>query len=103
MNYVLVALVAVLGLVLATLGVQNPSPVTVTFLQFESGAVPLALIMLGSALIGMLLLSLVELPGHARRWSASRHLRHQLSTAETRVAVLQARVPPPVMHRLTEE
>ena len=103
MKYVLFALLVALGLVVATLGVQNPAPVTVHFLQFESGPVPLALIMLGSALIGMLLLSLVELPGRVRRWSRSRRLQHRLGTAETEVAALHARMPPPVMQPLAEE
>ena len=63
MKYLVLALVMVLVLVLSTFGIQNPTPVNVRFLQFQSGFVPLYVIMLVSTLIGMLLVFLVGLPG----------------------------------------
>jgi uncharacterized integral membrane protein len=76
MKYVIFALVVVLVLVLATLSVQNPTPVNIHFLQFQSGAVPLAMIMLGSTLIGMLLCGLLGVPGRLQRWRKARRLHH---------------------------
>lgn len=101
MKYLVVALVVALVLVPATFGVQNSTPVTVHFLQFESGNVPLALVMFGSALIGMLLLRVVELPGRVRQRRDTRQLWNHL-TAAAPPAVLHAPMLPPVMHSSTK-
>ncbi len=74
MKYLFFVLVVVVGLVLATFGIQNSTSVSIRFLQWESGNVPLGLIMLGSALIGMLLVRVVELPGRVRHRRDTRQL-----------------------------
>jgi uncharacterized integral membrane protein len=102
-KYLVLALVMVLVLVLSTFGIQNPTPVNVRFLQFQSGFVPLYVIMLVSTLIGMLLVFLVGLPGRIHRQLEARRLHHQLADAERHIAELQARLPAPVMQPLTDE
>jgi uncharacterized integral membrane protein len=103
MKYLVFALVVVLVLILSTFGVQNPAPVNVRFLQFESGLVPLSVIILASAFIGMLVVVLAEVPGRIRHRLEGRHLRHQLVAAETHVTDLQDRLPRTVMQPRPEE
>ncbi len=103
MKYVMLALVLVLVLVLSTFGVQNPTPVNVRFLQFESGFVPLSVILLVSTLIGMLLVVLMGLPGRVQHRRETRQLRQQLAAADEQIAALKDRLPRPVMQPLPEE
>lgn len=103
MKYALFALVVVLVLVGSTFGVQNPTPINVRFLQFESGFIPLSVILLVFTLIGMLLVGLMALPGNVERRREIRRLRHRLATADTQIATLKDRLPPPVMQPLPEE
>jgi uncharacterized integral membrane protein len=100
MKYLFFVLVVVVGLVLATFGIQNSTSVSMRFLQWESGNVPLGLIMLGAALIGMLLLRVVELPGRVRHRRDTRQLWDHLTASPQ--AALHAPTPPPVMHPLTK-
>jgi uncharacterized integral membrane protein len=102
-KYLVLVLVVVLVLMLSTFGIQNPTPVNVRFLHFQSGFVPLYVIMLISTLIGMLLVILMGLPGRIQRQLEARRLRHQLADAEKHIAALQARVPSPVMQPLPED
>ncbi len=103
MKYLVLVLVVVLVLLLSTFGIQNPTRVNVRFLQFQSGFVPLYVIMLVSTLIGMLLVMLVGIPGRIQRQLEARRLRQQLRDAEKHIAALHARVPPPVMQPLPDE
>ena len=96
-------LVLVLVLVLSTFGIQNPTPVNVRFLQFQSGFVPVYVIMLVSTLIGMLLGFLVGVPGRIHRQLEARRLHHQLADAQQQLAALQARIPAPMMQPLADE
>jgi uncharacterized integral membrane protein len=102
-KYVLFALVIVLVLAGSTFGVQNPTPINVRFLQFESGFVPLSVLLLAFTLIGMLLVALMGLPGNVERRRDIRRLRHRLAAAETQIATLKDRLPPPVMQPLPED
>jgi uncharacterized integral membrane protein len=103
MKYLIFALVVVLVLLLSTFGVQNPTPINVRFLQVQTGLVPLSVIVLVATLSGMLLIALAELPHRVTRRQETRRLRHQLVAAETRVTVLQERLPRPVMQPLPDE
>lgn len=103
MKYVIFALAIFLVLVLTTFGVQNPAPVNVRFLQFESGFVPLSVILLLSTLIGMLLVVLMGLPGRVQRSREGRQLRQHLAAATEQVVTLKDRLPRPVMQPLPEE
>ena len=99
----MLGLVLFLVLVLSTLGIQNPLPVNVRFLQFQSGLVPLYVIMLVSTVLGIAIALLMGLPGRIQRQMETRRLRQQLSDAEKQIAELKARVPSPVMQPLPEE
>jgi uncharacterized integral membrane protein len=103
MKFVIFTLVLILVLVLSTFGVQNPTPVNVRFLQFQSGFVPLSVILLLSTLSGMLLVILMGLPSYIHRRLETRRLRHQLVTADEQIAALKNRLPAPVMQPLPEE
>ena len=103
MNYLGVALVVALVLVLSTFGVHNPTPVTIRFLALQSGYVPVSVIMLGSTLIGMLLITLLGVPGRMRSRFEARRLRHQLADAEHHLAELSARVSPPGMNPVPDD
>ncbi len=102
MKFIVVTLVVALVLVLSTLSVQNPTPVNLRFLAVQSGDVPVYVIMLGSTVIGMLLIALLGVPGRLRSRFAARRLRHQLADAEQQIMELRARVPP-VMKPLPAE
>jgi uncharacterized integral membrane protein len=103
MKYAMLALVLILVLVLSTFGVQNPTPVNVRFLQFQSGFVPLSVIMLVSTLSGVLIVMLVGLPSRIQRRLETRRLRHELITADEQIVGLKDRLPAPVMRPLPEE
>ncbi len=84
---ILSLLVAIVAVVFAF---QNPDPVDVGFLTFQSVPVPLALVIIVSLLVGVLLGSLGALPSRLRS-------RGRVKTLEKRIAELEtapsARVP----------
>ncbi len=55
---VIYLLVAMLGAAAAFFALQNPEPVVLNFLRWQSGRLPLSLLMLFSALAGVLLAAL---------------------------------------------
>lgn len=103
MKYLVGFAVIALVIVLATFGIQNPFPVSIRFLQFKSAAVPLYLIMLLSALIGILVSSLLSLPGRIQRRLELRRLRQQVAEQTQQITDLKARLPAPVMQPLPGE
>jgi uncharacterized integral membrane protein len=76
MKYLVILLIAVVVILLSTFGIQNPNPVTVRFLQWQSDAVPIYAVMLVSVLLGMLINTLIGLPGRIQRQLELRRLRH---------------------------
>ena len=103
MKYLVGLLVAVLVIVLATFGIQNPFPITLRFLQFQSSAVPLYLVIMLSALIGILLSALLGIPERVQRRLELRRLRHQVVEQAKQLSDLKARLPSPVMNPLLGE
>ncbi len=103
MRYLVIVVVAVLVILLATFGIQNPFPVNIRFLQFQSPAVPLYIVILLSALIGILVSSLVSLPSRIQRQRELRRLRQQVSEQAHQIADLKSRLPAPVMKPLPDE
>lgn len=103
MRYLVIVIVAMLVVVLATFGIQNPSVVDVRFLQFQSPTVPLYIVILLSALIGILVSSLLSVPGRIQRQRELRRLRQQVSEQAQQIADLKARLPAPVMKPLPGE
>ncbi len=103
MRYLVLVVVAALVLLLSTFGVQNPFPVSVRFLSWQSGNVPLYIIILISALVGILLATLLGLPGQIQRRLEARRLRQRVGELEQQVSDLKARLPTPVMKPLPDE
>jgi uncharacterized integral membrane protein len=103
MKYLIGLVVVALVIVLATFGIQNPFPITVRFLQFQSAAVPLYLIIMLSAVIGIVVSALLGVPGLIRRRIELRRLRQQVAEQVQQIADLKARLPSPVMQPLPGE
>lgn len=93
MNYLVGLVVTALVIVLATVSIQTPFPISLRFLQFQSGAVTLYLVILLSAVIGILVCALL---GLAERVQRRLELRHQV-TEQAQQSDLKARLPSPVM------
>src|SRR5215210_7961902 len=103
MKYLIGLAVAALVILLATFGIQNPFPITVRFLQLQSAAVPLYLVILLAALIGILVSALLGVPGRVQRQLELRRLRQQVAEQVRQIAELKARLPTPVMQPLADE
>ena len=103
MKYVILLVVAVLVILLATFGIQNPFPVRVRFFQFQSDAVPLYVVILLSALLGILVNSLLGIPGRIHRYREVRGLWLQVAEHAQQIDDLKARMPLPVMKPLPNE
>jgi uncharacterized integral membrane protein len=103
MKYLIAIVVAALVIVLATFGIQNPFPITVRFMQLQSAAVPLYLVILLAAVIGILVSALLSVPGRIQHRLELRRLRHQLAEQAQQLIDLKARVPAPVMQPLPDE
>ena len=103
MKYLIFLVAAALVILLATFGIQNPFPVRVRFFQFESAAVPLYVVILLAGLIGILLNSLLSLPGRIQRGREVRGLRRQMTEHVQQIDALKARIPAPIMKPLPNE
>ncbi len=103
MNYVILVVVAVFVILLATFGVQNPFPVRVRFFQVQSDAVPLYVVILLSALLGIVVNSLLSIPARIRRQRELRSLRRQVTEQAQQIDDMKARMPSPVMKPLPNE
>ena len=103
MRYLILFVVVILVVILSTFGIQNPYPVNVRFLGWQTGGVPLYILVLFSTLIGILLSTLLSLTGRIQRQLELRRLRQQTAELEKQVAELKARLPQPVMRPLSDE
>ena len=103
MRYLILLVVVILVVLLSTFGIQNPYPVNVRFLRWQTGGVPLYILVLLSTLIGILLSTLLGLTGRIQRQLEVRRLRQQTVELEQQVAELKARLPSPVMQPLPDE
>lgn len=100
MGRLLLVVVILLALVLALFGLQNPQPVVVQFLGLSSGAVPLYVVILVSALVGVLLSSILGLRSRIttrlrvrRQERQIADLEQQLREARPRALVLDVDEP----------
>ena len=103
MGRLLLVVVILLALVLALFGLQNPQPVVVQFLGLSSGAVPLYVVILVSALVGVLLSSILGLRSRIttrlrvrRQERQIADLEQQLREARPRALVLDVDEQPAV-------
>jgi uncharacterized integral membrane protein len=99
MKIVLAAFTGLILLMLAIIGVQNPTLISIRFLGWQTGVLPLWVIMVASLAVGMLLVSIITLPGRIGRYRTTRRLRSQLAAAEV-VAPATQSIPaaPPADH-----
>ena len=77
MKFVYAAFTGLTLLVLATISVQNPTLITIRFLGWQTGVLPLWVIIVAAFGMGMLLVALVTLPGRISRFRTTRQLQHQ--------------------------
>ena len=103
MKYLVLVVMVIMVLLLSTFGIQNPNPVTVRFLQWQSDAVPLYAVMLVSVLVGIALNALMGLPSRIQRQLELRRLRQSTTTQEQQIKDLKSRLPAPVMKPLQDE
>lgn len=89
MRTVLLALMALLALIMVIFGVQNTQAVTVRFLLLESGPIPVALVMVLSALAGAALVGLFGLWDQVRHGVREWRMGRQLAGVEKRAAELE--------------
>lgn len=94
MRFVVLAVVVVLVVLLSTFGIQNPTPVNVRFLNFQTGYVPIYVIMLISTSIGMLIMALLNAPRAIHHRLELRRLRQQVAALESQVT--RPKEQPPV-------
>jgi uncharacterized integral membrane protein len=72
-------LIAMLGSAVAFFALQNTVPMAVNFFHWRSTELPLSLLMLFSALAGVLLTALSSVAEHLRLSSRIRHLERELA------------------------
>lgn len=81
MNLVRAAFTGLILFVLAIIGVQNPTLITLRFLGWQTGVLPLWVIMVSALVSGMLLVGIATLPGRIGRYRTTRRLQRQLAVA----------------------
>ncbi len=82
-------------LILAIIGVQNPTLIAIHFLGWQTSALPLWVIMLAALVGGMLLVGLATMPSRTSRYRTKRRLRSQRADA----AAHSAQPPAPANKR----
>ncbi len=81
MKWLFGILAGLIVLALAIIGVQNPTLITIRFLGWQTGVLPLWAILLVALVSGMLLVALITIPGRIHRYRTTRRLEHQLAAA----------------------
>ncbi len=81
MKWLFGTLAGLIVLVLAIIGVQNPTLITIRFLGWQTGVLPLWVILLVALVSGMLLVTLITIPGRIHRYRTTRSLKQQLASA----------------------
>jgi uncharacterized integral membrane protein len=86
MGRVLLVVVIVLALLIAIFGVQNPQTVNIRFLGWQSGRVPLYVVILLSTLTGVILSSLLGVRGVVGHRLQSRRQDKQIAELQQQLA-----------------
>ena len=81
MKLVSAAFAGLILLVLAIIGIQNPTLISIRFLGWQTGVLPLWVIIVGALAIGMLLVGIITIPGRISRYRITRRLRSRLADA----------------------
>ena len=98
-SILMIVLAFALAAVLALFGAQNTAPVTLHFLWFTVGSIPVAVTILGGAVIGALLSLLVSVPSRLRHAFTVRALKRQVARHEARIAQLGTTTDNPDEHQ----
>jgi uncharacterized integral membrane protein len=85
MSRVLLVVAILVALVLALFGVQNPQPVNIRFINVQTGAVPLYVVILLSTLAGIILSVLAGLRGRIAQGLHVRRLEKRVAELEQEV------------------
>jgi len=80
-------LMALIGAAAAVFAIQNPTRVAVSFLAWQTGGMPLSLVIVLSALVGIVLAAVAGVAHHIR-------LRLRIRQLEARLAKQPAAAPP---------
>ena len=80
---------------LVILGAQNTQSVSLHFLMFDVGAVPVVVILLASVLAGAILGWIMSVPGRFRGARVRRDLERQVIVEQERTASAVAQARPP--------
>lgn len=89
MRYLVLILLLILAVLLVLFGVQNPQPVTVSFLSLQAANLSLSLVVVISAIVGAALVALLSAWGAIQRGLRSRREIKQRADLEARVATLE--------------
>jgi putative membrane protein len=90
MPQLIVFLSLAFSIIIAVFAVQNPTPVTVSFLFTQAEAVPVSVLVLISALLGAGMMLLLGVAHEIQGRFQHRHLVQQLRAAEKRIKELEA-------------
>ncbi len=93
MTNVLLVLAFIVGALLAVFVFQNTDPVSISFLGYNTGAAPLAAVILVSAAFGALLAFLLGLRGRVHRSIETRRTNRRIRDLEAEVHSLRAAGP----------
>ncbi len=103
MRYLILVIVVLMVVLLSTFGIQNPFPVTLRFLGFQTGRVPLYILVLISTTIGFLLSVLLSLAGRIQHRLEVRRLEQRVGELEKELKDTRALIPSPAMRPLPDE
>ncbi len=90
MNRILQVVALLVGALLTVFVFQNTAPVRVRFLGYATDAFPLALVILGSALLGLILGYVLSVRGRVRRGMQARRQDRRIRELEAQPDVRQA-------------
>ena len=92
MRTVLLLVVLVMAVLLVIFGAQNTQPVNISFLNISTGLISLSLVIIVSAVAGVVLASLVSFWNSIRRGIDQRRVDREHSDVKKRNAELEARI-----------
>ncbi len=87
MGRILLVITILLALVMALFGAQNPQPVRIEFFNMQTGPVPLYVVILISALAGVVLTILASLRGRIAQSLHARKLEKRITELEKELQI----------------
>jgi uncharacterized integral membrane protein len=96
MKWLFGTLAGLIVLVLAIIGVQNPTLIAIRFLGWQTSPLPLWAVLFAALASGMLLVALITIPGRVHRYQTTRRLRHQLAAADASIVAREQPIDPSI-------